>query len=426
MRNEAMPYIYILVLFASFPYYFKDWDRILYQKQDVNEEEIIQEGNSINNKETKTINHELGTYNKVGLICTDEYSLYYGNKDSVDEKFPYKEYLHKLVSLKKTAEKKYETLTILCSTDVHGMKEPLFNFLNFYRKYRDYIDDMISVGDLLGNQYGPETDKLPFDDLKDFEKVMCAIGNHDVYNYNNGATNAGKHYGHSEYWAPNIAKYDRFLKNRKYWSIVSPISVDNPDSPHYKACYYYKDYPSSKIRLVVLDNMDLSTSQIEWFSNVINEARYENLQVMCISHIPMGKETGLTPFDCNWVGDHLYSYGQRDDSFLDIIDDFIANDGTFICWIHGHYHYEEIGIYTTHPKQIYIILPCTMTRDIHQDVVRLSNNASIDNFNVISIEPHNKYIRMVKVGCKYDRNLKHRDSIILDYGSDEKHVVSQY
>ena len=347
-------------------------------------------------------------------------------KNEVVDMFPYEEYLHKLVSLKKTASNSYENLSLLCSTDVHGMVTQMSYYLDFYRKYSEYLDEMINLGDLLGQQYGIDTKELPYDDLENFNKVLCAIGNHDVFNYNNGATEAGKSYGNIKYWAPNDAKYDRFLKNISLWGVVSPFGVDVQASPYYKACYYYKDYPLSRIRLIVLDSMDLTSEQVSWFSGVIEEAQAQGLQVLCASHIPMGRDTGLTPFDCNWVGDHLYSYGQRDDSYLNIIDDFIANGGTFICWIHGHYHYEEIGIYTAHPQQVYIILPCTMTRDVHQDVVRLPNDSSVNNFNVISIEPYDKYIRIMKVGCKYDRNLKHRDSIVLDYGSDDKRVVSQY
>lgn len=346
--------------------------------------------------------------------------------DGIDGMFPDADYLHKLISLKKTASDNYSTLSLLCSTDVHGMVTPMSYYLDFYRKYSDYIDEMINVGDLLGNQYGAETNELPYDNLQDFNKVLCVIGNHDVFNYNNEATEAGKEYGNSNFWAPNYAKYDRLFKNIAQWNVISPLGVNDPESKYYKVCYYYKDYQSSSIRLIILDSMDLSSEQLSWFSDVVEDAKDKGLQVLCVSHIPMGRDTGLSPFDCNWVGDHLNPYGQRDDNYLNIIDNFMENGGSFICWLHGHYHYEEVGVYTAHPKQIYIILPCTMTRDVHQDVVRIANDASINNFNVVSIEPYSKLIRMMKVGCKYDRNLKHRETLVLDYGSESRHVVSEY
>ena len=344
------------------------------------------------------------------------------------------DYLHKLASLKRTFNNNssaYKTLILLLGSDPHAELDTFTRFMAFGERYKSYFDDIVVNGDVVASKFGAAGNDMPFDSVEGFEDVLLSIGNHDCYDWDNLAP-SGQEYS-SQYEATNEQKYNRYMKNIANWGVVQPTGVDDSSSPYYKACYYYKDYDTdgtmsydgqtliaSKVRLIVLDSMDTGNAQTTWLESVLSDAKTNGLHVICMEHIINNTENATIPNQkCGWSEDYeIPTQSRGHASHLAAVQDFIDAGGVFICWIHGHTHVYQIGTFDGYPKQLYINLGATFRNPNygHREAERLAYDASFDNFTVLSVDSLRKSIRLLKVGCEFDRDLKHRGTMLISYG----------
>ena len=104
-------------------------------------------------------------------------------------------------------------------------------------------------------------------------------------------------------------------------------------------------------------------------------------------------------------------------SATDAVDDFINAGGEFVCWLCGHMHYDQIGTLTTHPNQIFIAVGTANNGAPWQDMPRIKETQSYDLFNIMSVDPVNKVIKIERIGATTDTYGRKHDYVSINYAT---------
>ena len=302
-------------------------------------------------------------------------------------------------------------LCLLHFSDIHGDAKRLQNIIDFKNYYADYIADIIHTGDMV-KYYS--TDGIEFWDGTDgAEKILNTIGNHDTLVNSTwiGMTMAE---AYETYFAPYISN----------WGVVSTSGKT----------YYYKDYATNKVRLIVLDIMHQSAEQLSWFTATLASARTAGLHVIVAvhsrahwlfdSHVTPWDDKPLVPsYTAGYSDTSASTYPENlSDDYASAVDDFINDGGFFICWIHGHTHHKMFAQLQTHPNQLDVSVENAGIPDFAWTYVkaRIDDTKSEDCFNVLAVDTDSKILRLMAVGATYDRFMRHVDGISYNY---ETHTV---
>ena len=297
------------------------------------------------------------------------------------------------------------TLSIM--TDIHGYQNNLQRYMDFTNEYVSYIDDMLCLGDFITDSWVNTMDF--FNNVEGSEKILLTIGNHDTcdrtqnpvvwYQY------AGKQ-AYDRYFAPYIAN----------WEVVQP---ENAAINGY--CWYYKDYNTAKVRLIVLDCMymfkDTEQAQLQWFTGVLTDAKEKGLSVVAAKHYPFNVVQDKDKNTFNSLDYSSYDGNSKSSmkGFLDAIETFISSGGEFICWLNGDSHYDFQGLITGYPNQYAIAFENAGCNSQWNDSVRIKGTKSQDSFNFVTFDTNTKLIKVVRVGNNSDRYLRHKNYICYDY-----------
>lgn len=307
------------------------------------------------------------------------------------------------------ADTTYKRFVLATLADIHGTTSEMKNFLNFTNIYSDYINDSIILGDIAGSDW-QSTNHKSFPSLPGYNDVLKVIGNHDISNYEGTGEPA-----------TDAQCYAYYMANIENWGVQYTANK----------CYYYKDYDDANVRLIVLDCMHFDTAQEEWLENVLygqnnsNSALALGRHVLIATHIPITK-TYMTLWDCNFTTkdiEILDGASSRNPSILGYVDNFQTAGGIFIAYMFGHWHVDMIGVYTNggvdYPNQTFVAYPsCTSA---FNDGVPL-----LDNFTLTAVDTKSKRLALYRVGIHYDRNLVHKESIVLSYKDNDRKIISQY
>lgn len=339
----------------------------------------------------------------------------------------YSEYRHKLSALATPSVDGstvgYKPLTLVHFSDIHGIITNIANIKMFRDKYEEFIDDVIVTGDLCSTKF---PDYRPIYNEDGYNNFLLGIGNHDVYDHNNDFDGASEGYSDPQYWATPQEKYNQFIKpNVANWGVVQPSNAETNG-----LCYYYKDYPSSKVRLIMLDAMAFDSAQYNWLESVLATAKQNNLTVVIGEHFPpTDSAIDTDPFSTNFSSlssGMEASYGRTRLAYMvgetyykatDLVDNFISDGGDFACWLCGHLHYAQVGTLKSHPNQIYIAVELGSTMPTWRDTPRDIYDKSEDLFNVVGIDTTNKTIKVLRIGAEYDDHMRHRGTMSIDYAN---------
>lgn len=313
-------------------------------------------------------------------------------------------------------------LTLLHYSDAHNGFQNVQHIKEFGERFKSYyLDDIICTGDMAGNTY---YSYYPIYGLDGYKNIMLCIGNHDVYDVNGDAESHGVPYDSPEYWATNLQKYNQyFAPSIAEWGVTQPANAETLG-----LCYYYKDYESNgyAYRLIVLDAMAFDDAQYNWLVETLTDAKTNSMTVVIADHFP--PITGLsdingfnTPFMSLLTGMEFSYVVTRlttsAGSAVDAVDDFISNNGDFACWICGHMHYDQIGTLVSHPNQIYVAVASAKDTSVWLDQPRTAETESCDCFNIISIDPRLKVIKIQRIGATIDDWGRVHDHVSVNYAT---------
>ena len=296
-------------------------------------------------------------------------------------------------------------------SDVHGDANALSNVIAFADHYSAFVDEIIHTGDSVAATIAS---KMSFwDRTSGSGRILNVIGNHDTKR-NSNWTEVSMSECYDYYFAP-------YIEN---WNVVCETGKT----------YYYKDYSSEKVRMIVLDIMHQTEDQLTWFASTLASALSGGLHVVCFVHSRASWK--IYPFDTVWDdGAQLTSYpssfsdtsgyagtnypSNLAQGYVDAVDDFINGGGNFVAWFHGHTHYKMFATISDHQNQLDVAVGNAACSSIfaNSTVAREEYTKTMDNFNVVAIDTTSKLLKICKVGVSYDRLMRKCDTICWDYGN---------
>ena len=296
-------------------------------------------------------------------------------------------------------------LVLSILTDLHGDANNLARFISYSNEYSDYIDGKMSLGDMVTAKYSDDFNFWL--NTSGSSSIMCAIGNHDVWLTGLATSeNADKVDVYAKYLKPNIAS----------WSVTQPTNAETLGLN-----YWYKDYSTKGIRLIVLDCMYWDSTQKTWFEDALTGAITNSLQVIAVEHYDPSKN--LTDIGTNFLSlDYGYTNlvtGSGSAEMITCVDTFITNGGTFVCWLSGDAHYDAFGVYTAQSgnKQLCLTFENAGCADGWNDSARISGQKSQDSFNIVAVDAYSKLVKIVRVGNNMDRNLRQKNIMTYNYNT---------
>lgn len=297
------------------------------------------------------------------------------------------------------------TLSIM--TDIHGYQQNLKRYIDFTKEYKLYVDDMLCLGDMVAVTW---KDSMDFwSNTEGSEKIMMTIGNHDT----NAVGSDSDHWYHYAGREAYIRYFKPYISN---WNVIQP---ENAEANGY--CWYYKDYNTAKVRLIVLDCMymakDTEQVQLQWFTGVLTDAKEKGLSVVAAKHYPFSvvQDKDKNTFNSLDFKSYDGNSKSRMKDFLDAIETYISSGGEFICWLNGDSHYDFQGLITDYPNQYAIAFENAGCNSQWNDSVRIEGTKSQDSFNFVTFDTNTKLIKVVRVGNNSDRYLRHKNYICYDY-----------
>lgn len=330
---------------------------------------------------------------------------------------------------------------ILMGTDIHADAVRLGNMVEYLNKI-DAIDAGICLGDIAGNTWADDATYYTEQISKTEKPFLTVIGNHDAgagntvtTSYTNIADLVAK------FITPNIGYAD--LASGEYPSGKS---------------YYYKDFSSYKIRIIVLNNYEYpsdndgtnfaytrgyncwSQDQIDWFVSVLNSTPSDYGVIIATHFIPTSTsfdkssiwtsstmqyssyspDTVLASADRNLLADIVnawingatlsktYSYTVTGGSWSGItVDaDFTERgEGEFITWIGGHLHMSVIGsIYSYSDQHVYLVDCSGLNAAMQGDTPRKEGTRSEDAICVLSVDRELKEVKLFRIGAHFTKD----------------------
>ena len=296
-------------------------------------------------------------------------------------------------------EPQEEQLVLLHFSDIHNDVENLRRVMEFARHYAQYLDDVLLTGDIAGGEWSEWSDDM--DAVPGFHHVLKTLGNHDVCRWNGTERNATA-----------AESYDRYFKGIETWGVMQPDS-DNPE----RRCYWYKDYPKCRVRLIALDSEHDYEAQREWLLGVLADARERKLAVLGSHHLPPAEPENIAGLSgCPFDSHQRESLGDDLGWATEAVDSFIKNGGEFICWLGGHTHCDFCGT-VADGRQLFITVGAAKNFELWGDMRRVTGEKSQDLFNIVAIDTCMKHIRVFRVGAEWSRFLQHRTTMCLDYAA---------
>jgi hypothetical protein len=316
----------------------------------------------------------------------------------------------------------HENLTLMVFGDIHGNGENLYRISKFYNAYKEHIDDVLSCGYFIDGKYG---DDFTFWGNNGAGRFLNIMGNHEPMS-NVDYTLVSPKVCFNTYLAPFIDSWNVTYVQDK--------------------CYWYKDYPNMKstecpggIRLIGLDlyhwketlktiettpqvvdtypdGVHVDTGEQEtWFVSVLNDAKNNDMAVMVTLYSPC---VNVEKVDCTF--DTLDTRTTDSDNCMkaDMIQDvqsFIDAGGHFIAWLTGHTHQDMFVKIQNYPDQLIIACNTASYTMTWRTNIKIKDSDAMDDFDIVSIEPKKKYIRLYKVGITHDRHGRFIGSLVYDY-----------
>lgn len=347
-------------------------------------------------------------------IASEQHSirLMYGYEFSVSSKreLDKAEVSHKLDNARHIKNNSGTPLTILHFSDLHGDLAALGRIVSDGKAMGQQIDQMICTGDIV-----PDT-AVEISSWWDKDVLTC-IGNHDSASYNSGT-------GYN-WTALSMANRDAYYiaPFESRWGITHTTGKS----------YYYKDYTTQGVRLIVMDAMlyssyesdtSLATEQTSWLEGLLVSAITNDLHVIIAIHAPHG---GATAEECSFS-----RYGQTampthtdcdtPQVIIDAVASAITNGLKFVGYIVGHTHQDNIWDAENDGKQLMFCITCANVSGNAQWKNSDQNRSTTeDAFNLVTIDTENTLVKIIRGGgADIDDHMRIRKAICFNYSTGTK------
>lgn len=309
-------------------------------------------------------------------------------------------------------------LTLLHFSDAHDNLACMTGAVELADAFPAKIDDMLHTGDTVLTNFSQGIAKWVSSGCA--ARSLNCIGNHDYYANSNLSMNdhASKADIYNTFLAPYVSG----------WGVTQPTGVDDSTSDYYCACYYYKDYATHGIRLIVLDSEQWDSAQLDWFTSALASARTAGYAVIVASHVPPGAVIGIDGCNFNYVGNNDFpssapTYATITEDASNAVDAFITAGGHFVVWLTGHFHRGGFGYVQNHTN-IFVMSAEKAGTARTSGQARVDGERNANSYNLVSIDPADHLIRLVRYGADVDGWLRGRHAFTYDYSA--KTIISQW
>lgn len=290
---------------------------------------------------------------------------------------------------------KYEPLQFVHFSDIHAVMDLWNRISEFINYYKDYISFGLHTGDYCGDNQHLYADFYNCGFECDRPIYNC-VGNHDTFA------------DHSHKIAP------KELTHRLLFAPMPDITRDVTFMDCDYSMAYYKDFPSSNVRLIVLDlyyDIDL---QKEWLRQILDDAGKRGISVITAMHEPTAQIVESYGVTFNTINDYIGLYGEHKTMpYEEIIVDFVKNGGEHICNLSGHHHHDLFGI--TKSGILNTSVPCATTWNGWSDGKRVKGTKTYDCFNVVSVDVNLGMLKIIRIGDPCDHYLREKKLLCFDY-----------
>jgi predicted phosphodiesterase len=295
-------------------------------------------------------------------------------------------------------------LTLLHFSDIHADTSALSRIMKDAESYT--LDGKICTGDMVGNNSEQITSWWD-------ASVMTCIGNHDSASYDSST-------GYN-WTALSMANRDAYY--------ITPFKANWGVTHTTGKSYYYKDYTTQKVRLIVMDGMLYNdngadaTAQTAWLADLLASAITNNLHVLIAIHAPHG---GAVPVECSFsrYGQDTmptYSDCNTPQVVIDTVATAIGNGLHFIGYLVGHTHQDNIWDAENDKKQFMYCVTCANVSNVNQ-WKNSDQNRSVteDAYNIVTIDTTNTLVKIVRGGgADIDDHMRTREAICIDYSTGD-------
>jgi len=308
--------------------------------------------------------------------------------------------------------------SLLHFSDLHGDVDALNRIVNKSSEYP--VDDMICTGDMVVDN-SSESIKSWWEPT-----VLTCMGNHDC-------AVRTDHDGTISYDWNNLTMHER---DNAY---ISPFEAQWGNIVHENGTsYYYKDYPTKKVRLVVVDIMlylsragstlreTESSAQTLWLEDTLQSAIDSGYHVVIATHYPL---RGAKIKDCSFSPYNSDGKLFEGDAFTTIlhetVDKYIQKGLHFVCYLSGHNHKDAVVYVDKTTQQIQVLIACAHTRNrglwSYGDQYRGPDD---DAINIVCVDTYHNLLKLVRIsGANIDEYMRPRKAICINYTTGE--VVSE-
>ena len=314
------------------------------------------------------------------------------------------------------------SFTVLQFSDLHGDAENLSRIVEFSEACAEGIDEVLHTGDVVPC-YWDEAN--PWNTVPGAARFLNTVGNHDCWKGHLVWSQTNRPYDASQEDAYSLvmAGEDPSRPFVSLWNVSQPAGVGEPSSPHYCACYYYKDYEAPAIRLIVLDCMHYTPVQDEWFDATLQDALGKGLTVVAVQHYP--PQPGLDKIESGFSdpdydipptpGTPGLQLECMPDEAFSTADRFISAGGTFACWLSGHLHGDMLGHVSGHLRQLHISVDKAGEGDRYMQEDRTRGTSRQDSFNLVTVNPSRGVLFIDRIGCNRDQYMRPKTLFCYDY-----------
>ena len=370
------------------------------------------------------------------------------------------------------------SLGILHYSDIHGDNIAVAKLHEAISKYGKHIDAVLNTGDAV-LYYADGTSDYPNDhrwwrSTGLPEKSLFVLGNHDSAVKSNekghleGSADwdfKGKEWDYDTYFADYIDKLGYSM----------PKGYDNPSSPYYKSCFWHKDFPEAKIRLLGLDCMHfndglryLTSEQESWLSARLADTLDPSspafgFSVIVATHYPLddyegdnekweeskhrfiynqnkeggrvmdGRTGDVTNFHTrateSYVANKRFSMRAKVEApteqfgytvapsnpLADVVQSWVDKGVKFVVWLTGHCHKDMLFYPSRYPGLLCVTVD--QAGNIRGTSVTDRGEDLESRFcaNFYSVDTQNGLFKIVRLGLSMDRFMVPKDVLCYDY-----------
>ncbi len=294
----------------------------------------------------------------------------------------------------------YVPLQFVHFSDVHTKLELWNRMVEYINHYEKYISFALHSGDYCGSS------QLEFKDFyaeadKCVKPIYNCVGNHDVEENEDWRQRKPKK-------ATKQSTWEKLFYDQEGWDATFMEGE--------WSMTYYKDFPESCIRLVVLDLYYDIEQQKEWLREVLADAKEKGLHVITSTHEPSAHISNYIDTTFNTPNFDAYTKlcgKDKTTPFEEVFIEFINGGGTHVCNFVGHWHHDRFGF--TEGGVLNCAVECATSWNGWCDGVRVKGTRTFDCFNVVSVDANIGILKLARVGDNVDHYMRGKQSLCFDY-----------